>query len=121
MLMAMEGVALECMQMEVGWGEWASQVEHSSTVDRGWLHGWMHCIRPFVRVPQFELRFACDMRAIWRCDGVPWDTYEYARVNMHALRYGHIPHEPQFELPNAHIWTYTVPVIQSALLSSTCT
>ena len=28
--MAMEDVALECMQMKLGWVEWASQVEHSS-------------------------------------------------------------------------------------------
>jgi hypothetical protein len=28
--MAMEGVALECMQVGMGWGEWTSQVEHSS-------------------------------------------------------------------------------------------
>ena len=55
--MAMEGFALECMQVEMGWGEWTLQVEHSSTGDRGWLHGWIHCIRPFVCVPQFELRF----------------------------------------------------------------
>ena len=28
--MAMERMALECMQVEMGWGEWAGQVEHSS-------------------------------------------------------------------------------------------
>eukprot|EP00966_Prymnesium_polylepis_P139529 3224073-Prymnesium_polylepis.1 len=33
--MAMEGVALQCMQMGEGWGEWASQVEHSSTEEQG--------------------------------------------------------------------------------------
>jgi hypothetical protein len=33
--MAMEGVALQCMQVGMGWGEWASQVEHSSTREQG--------------------------------------------------------------------------------------
>jgi len=55
---AMEEMALECMQMGVGWGEWASQVEHSSRGEQGCACGNAH---PFVCVPQFELRFECDM------------------------------------------------------------
>ena len=45
--MAMERVALECMQVEMGWGEWAGQVEHSSRGEQGWV---ALRVRPFVRV-----------------------------------------------------------------------
>jgi hypothetical protein len=53
----MEGGALLCMQM--GWGgvsgqvKWSTQVEESKAAC-GYAH-------PFVRVPQFEFRFVCDM------------------------------------------------------------
>ena len=57
-VIAIGGVALECMQMGVGWGEWANQVEHSSRGEQGCACGNAH---PFVCVPQFELRFECDM------------------------------------------------------------
>ena len=49
--MAMEGLALECMQMGVGWGEWTCQVEHSSTEEQGCM--WVCtsiCARSAVRI-----------------------------------------------------------------------
>ena len=55
--MTKEGVALECMHMEVGGVsgqvKWSTQVQESKAV----------CVyaHPFVHVPQFELRFACNM------------------------------------------------------------
>ena len=54
----MEGLALECMQMGVGWGEWTCQVEHSSRGEQGCM--W-ECTYLFVCVLQFELRLECDM------------------------------------------------------------
>jgi hypothetical protein len=49
--MAMEGVALECMQMGVGWGEWASQVKHSSTEEQGCMWEYISiCVRSAVRI-----------------------------------------------------------------------
>jgi hypothetical protein len=109
--MAMEGVALGCIHMEVGWGEWASQVEHSS---RHQVHveeskaDWMTGIRPYVRVPQFELRFVWDM-AISQCMHI--HTCIFIRVPWHTITppyRTHIARKPQFELRNAHEWTYTV-------------
>ena len=47
----MEGLALECMQMGVGWGEWTCQVEHSSRGEQGCM--WVCtsiCARSAVRI-----------------------------------------------------------------------
>ena len=47
----MEGGALECMQMGVGWGKWASQVEHSSTEELGCMWECTSiCARSAVRI-----------------------------------------------------------------------
>ena len=58
--MAMKGVALQCIQVGKGqvgkgWGEWASQVEHSITREQGVACGYAH---PFVRVSSLDLRFS---------------------------------------------------------------
>ena len=41
------------MQVGMGWGEWASQVEHSSTREQGKSKAVCAYAHPFVRVPQF--------------------------------------------------------------------
>ena len=49
---AMDKMVLEFMQMGVGWGEWASQVEHSSRGEQGCM--WVCtsiCARSAVRIP----------------------------------------------------------------------
>ena len=73
------------MQVGMGWGEWTIQVEHSSTGDRGWLHGWIHCIRPFVCVPQFELRFVMvrvGYGGVMVCHGHEGVALEYMQMGM---------------------------------------
>ena len=65
----MEGVAVQCMHMGMGWGEWASQVEHSSTREQGCM-----CVCTSIRACSAVRNGSSNYgsRAIWRSDGVPW-------------------------------------------------
>jgi hypothetical protein len=107
-------VALECMQVGMGWGEWTIQVEHSSTGDRGWLHGWIHCIRPFVCVPQFELRFVMvrvGYGGVMVCHGHEGVALEYMQMGMGWVEWAsQVEHSSRGE--QSCMWACTHPFVR---------
>ena len=100
--------------MGMGWGEWTIQVEHSSTGDRGWLHGWIHCIRPFVCVPQFELRFVMvrvGYGGVMVCHGHEGVALEYMQMGMGWVEWAsQVEHSSRGE--QSCMWACTHPFVR---------
>ena len=80
----MEGLALECMQMGVGWGEWTCQVEHSSTEEQGCM--WVCtsiCARSAVRIA-VRMRYGGVMvcRAVGLASGFSKNGNSFFALNL---------------------------------------